>query len=376
MTVRPQVVVGAGVVGLAIARELAMAGHEVVMLEAEERIGTGVSSRNSEVIHAGLYYPPGSLKAETCVRGRELLYAYARQAGVPHRQTGKLIVATSETEVSRLDAIQDNAARCGVDDLQRLTAEEVRAMEPLLRCVAALWSPSSGIVDSHALMRQLRADIERAGGFVVAEAPVLRIVTGSDSLAPVVHVGGRAPATLEAAHVYIAAGLGSLALARTCVPSEALPTSPSRFAKGTYYTLTGRTPPFSRLVYPVPEAGGLGIHATVDLAGQVRFGPDVEWVDQVDYAPRSHRRDAFVAAVRAYWPGLPDGALVASYTGIRPKIVGPGEPDADFRILGPTEHGVGGITVLLGIESPGLTAAVALAQRTTGLGRDRVTPGR
>ncbi|MEN0065367.1 MAG: NAD(P)/FAD-dependent oxidoreductase [Myxococcota bacterium] len=357
---RPTVVIGAGVVGLAIARRLALWGREVVVIEAAERVGTGVTSRNSEVVHAGIYYPPGSLKARMCVRGKQLLYTYAAETGIPHRRTGKLVVATSDGQLPRLNALWANAQASGVTDLCWLDEAAVRDKEPALHCVAGLWSPSSGIVDSHALTNQLEADLLGAGGVVVLHTRALSLHAGPDG--PVVRtVDGE----VEADAVYLCAGLDTLALARTCLPPAVLPPSPSHLAKGTYYALTGVAPPFRHLVYPLPEAAGLGIHATVDLVGQVRFGPDVEWVETRDVAPRAHREDQFYASVRQYWPDLPDGSLVASYAGLRPKIVGPGEPSADFVVLGPPDHGVNGVVALLGIESPGLTAALALAEYVT-----------
>jgi len=354
----PTVVIGAGVVGLATARALALTGRDVIVLEADERIGQGVTSRSSEVVHAGLYYPPGSLKARTCVRGRQLLYAYCRTRRVPHRNTGKLVVATSEAEIGQLRAIRANARASGVDDLRWLSAREARALEPELHCVAALWSPSSGIVDSHALLAELEADLARAGGMVVPDTRVQRVIA-EDGRRWLDIAGGP---SVEASYVVIAAGLGALELARGCLPGSMVPPGPTRLAKGTWYALVGVKPPFERLIYPIPEAAGLGIHATVDLEGRVRFGPDVEWVDTLDYAATDARRDAFEAAVRDYWPGLPDGALVPTYAGIRPKIVGPGQPNADFVVLGPGDHGVAGVIALLGIESPGLTASLALAE--------------
>jgi len=351
------VVVGAGVVGLAAGRALARAGRDVLVLEAADRIGTGVSSRSSEVVHAGIYYPPGSLKAATCSRGRDLLYDYCRANRVPHRRTGKLLVATSREQMASLEAVGDNARRCGVSDLRWLSASEARELEPEVHCVAALWSPSSGIVDTHALMAELEADLERAAGIVVVGAEARRIVADGQSVR--IDVDGD---WIEADQVVISAGLGALGLARTCLPASALPSPPSHFAKGTYYALTGREPPFRRLVYPIPEGAGLGIHATVDLQGQVRFGPDVQWTTRIELSADDAQRERFETAVRRYWPGLPDGALAPTYAGIRPKIVGPLEPSADFRVLGRAEHGVRGVTALLGIESPGLTACLALAE--------------
>lgn len=350
---RPTAVVGAGVVGLAVARALALRGQDVVVLESADRIGTGVTSRSSEVIHAGLYYPPGSLKGRTCVRGRELLYAYAAERGVPHRQTGKLIVATDPSQVDALSALRDNARRSGAGELLWLTPEAVRDREPQVRCVAGLWSERSGIVDSHALCEALATDLQDAGGAVVLRTHARRV----DPVAGIlrVHTDDH---VLACDQVVLANGLDGRRLAATCLP---VPPAPTKLAKGSYMALSGCPAPFRHLVYPLPEAGGLGIHATVDLAGRVRFGPDVEWVDGEDYTP-SADVDRFEAAVRRYWPDLPDGCLSPAYAGIRPKLVGPGEPAADFRILGPAEHGTPGLTALLGIESPGLTAALALAE--------------
>eukprot|EP01030_Chromulinospumella_sphaerica_P000285 gene285-287_t len=336
------VVVGAGVVGLAVARALALQGREVMVLEAADAIGTGTSSRNSEVIHAGLYYPAGSLKARLCVRGKELLYAYCAQRGVPHRRCGKLLVATSAAQLDSLEGIQARARANGVLDLQRLSREEALEMEPALACVGALHSPSTGIVDSHALMLALQGDMEHAGA---VDGTRLRART-------VVNAAGlHAPA--------LAARFGGLA-------PQHVPTA--FYAKGNYFTLTGKAP-FSRLIYPVPEAAGLGVHLTLDLGGQAKFGPDVQWVDspddlQVDPA----RGDAFYAEVRKYWPGLQDGALAPGYAGMRPKIHGPDAPAADFVIQGPTVHGVAGLVNLFGIESPGLTSALAIAEHVAALG--------
>lgn len=354
------VVIGAGVVGLAVARALALAGHEVVILEAERSFGTGTSSRNSEVIHAGLYYPTGSLKAGLCVAGRDALYAYCRERGLPHRRCGKLIVATESSQLDRLTALQTKARANGVTDLVPLDPAAVKAMEPAIRCVAALWSPSTGIIDSHALMLSYLGDVEAAGGAIAYESPLVGGAVTREGL--VLEVGGAAPCTILARTVVNAAGLGAQAVARLIrgVPPGSVP--PLHLAKGNYYALSGRSP-FSRLIYPIPEPGGLGVHVTIDLGGQARFGPDVEWVEQVGYDVDPARAERFYAAVRRYWPELPDDALVPGYAGIRPKLVGPGAADSDFLIQGPAEHGVPGLVNLYGIESPGLTASLALADR-------------
>lgn len=313
------------------------------------------------MVHAGLYYEPDSLKARTCIRGRELLYRYVRDRGIPHAVTGKLVVATDVSQLEALEQISVNAAASGAGRLERLSARKARSLEPELRCEGALWSPRSGIVDSHALMLSLAGDITSSGGCIVCRTPVERLSVRAKA-GITVHTGGLEPSEVVGRQVIVAAGLGGPELARTCVPSEHLPPTPGRFAKGTYFALVGCPPPFRRLVYPIPESGGLGIHATVDLAGQLRFGPDVEWVETVDYRPDPTRAETFYRAVRRYWPGLPDGALVPAYCGIRPKINGPGEPSLDFRVLDEEQTGVEGLTVFLGIESPGLTAALALAE--------------
>ena len=350
------VVVGAGVVGLAIARKLAESGHEVILLEAAERFGTGISARNSEVIHAGLYYPGNSLKARLCVRGRELLYAYCQSRGIAHRRCGKLIVATDAAQQDALHAIARQAADNGVDDLRWLSADEARALEPALRCTAALLSPATGIVDSHALMLALLGDAERAGAVLAVNTPVTDVEVRGDGF--VVHTPELA---LHARLLINCAGLGAQALARRIDGLDAAHAPPLALAKGNYFSLQGKTP-FSRLIYPAPEAHGLGVHLTLDLAGQARFGPDVEWVEHEDYAVNPARAGVFYQAIRRYWPGLPDGALVPAYAGIRPKPHLPGEAGRDFIISGPDEHGVPGLINLFGIESPGLTASLALAE--------------
>ena len=350
------VVIGAGVLGLAVARALATAGREVVILEAEDAIGKHTSSRNSEVVHAGIYYPHGSLKARACVEGRRRLYAYCVEHGVPHACCGKLIVATDAAHLDELECIRRRAHANGVADVVRLRSTEVGALEPELRCVAALHSPSTGIVDSHALMLAFLRDAERAGAMLALKSPLERGVVRSGGIE--VHVSGADP--ILSTELVNCAGLRAPSLARRIegYPAELAP--PELYAKGNYYTLSTR-PPFSRLVYPVPEPGGLGVHVTLDLGGNARFGPDVEWVDTIDYTVDPQRAERFYAAIRRYWPGLPDGALEPGYAGIRPKISGKGEPAADFVVQGPRAHGVRGLVNLFGIESPGLTASLPLA---------------
>jgi L-2-hydroxyglutarate oxidase LhgO len=352
------VVIGAGVIGLAAARALALAGHEVIVLERAYTIGFETSSRNSEVIHGGLYYPKGSLKATSCVEGRERLYAYCQEHGVPHARLGKLIVATGEEEIPGVEQIAAAARANGVDNLEWLSASEAQRLEPELRCVMALLSPSTGIIDSHALMLAYQGDAEAAGAFVAFRTPVEGGHVRADGFE--LSVGGDDPTTIRCRLLVNAAGLYAPAVARAIngVPPESIP--PAYFCRGVYFTLSGRTP-FRRLIYPVPVPGGLGVHITLDLAGQARFGPDVEWIDAVDYAVDPQRGDKFYAAVRRYWRGLRDGALQPGYAGIRPKISGPTEPAADFVVQGPEAHGIPGLVNLYGIESPGLTASLPLA---------------
>ena len=354
------VVIGAGVVGLATGRALALAGREVLVLDAADGIGTGVSSRNSEVIHAGIYYPAGSLKARMCVEGKRMLYAYCEARGVAHRRLGKLIVASDEAEVPVLDGIKAKAEANGVDDMEMLFGAAARALEPALRVAGALLSPSTGIVDSHALMLALQGDLENAGGGVVLHAPVLGGEARDGGF--VLEIGGDEPMTLACDMLVNAAGLQAPALARGIdgIPAETIPAD--YMCKGSYYSLQGRAP-FTRLIYPVPEKAGLGVHLTLDLGGQARFGPDTEWVEREEYDVDIGRAAGFYAAIRRYWPALGDGALSPGYSGIRPKISGPTEPNADFRISGPAEHGLGGLVNLFGIESPGLTSSLAIGQR-------------
>ncbi len=352
------VVVGAGVIGLAVARALAIAGRDVLVIERAPTIGFETSSRNSEVIHSGIYYPKGSLKATTCVEGRRRLYAHCREHGVAHAQIGKIIVASDEAEMPALERIAAAARANGVDDVEWLSATQAKRLEPELQCVAALLSPSTGIIDSHGLMLAFQGEAEDAGAIIVLRTPIVTGRVRSDGFE--LATGGNDPATIGCRYLVNAAGLLAPALARVIdgVPPETIP--PAYFCRGVYFTLSGKTP-FRHLVYPVPPAGGLGVHITLDLAGQARFGPDVEWISSIDYRVDPKRAAAFYAAVRRYWPGLRDGALQPGYAGIRPKISGPGEPAADFVVQGPGRHGVPGLVNLYGIESPGLTASLALA---------------
>ena len=354
------VVIGAGVVGLAIARELALEGREVIVLESENAIGTATSSRNSEVIHAGIYYPHGSLKARTCVEGRNLLYQFCAERGIPHRRCGKLIVATDSAQLGELEAIRKKAHANGVTDVAWLTPDETHAMEPAVSCVGALHSPSTGVIDSHALMLALQGDAESRGAMLALLSRLERARVRDDKTIQL-EVGGAEPMSLAARVLVNAAGLTAPSVARRIEGFPAGKAPPEFYAKGNYYSLAGRSP-FSRLVYPVPEPGGLGVHVTIDLGGQARFGPDVEWIDRIGYDVDPRRADRFYAAIRRYWPQLPDGALAPGYAGIRPKIAGPKDPAPDFVVQGPADHGVAGLVNLFGIESPGLTASLALAR--------------
>jgi L-2-hydroxyglutarate oxidase LhgO len=353
------VVIGAGAVGLAVARQLALSGREVLVLEAAAMIGTETSSRNSEVIHAGIYYPTGSLKARTCVAGKHRLYTYCAERGIPHRRCGKLIVAVSEEQKATLEQIRAKAIANGVDDLAWLEPEAVRALEPEVHCTAALLSPSTGIIDSHALMLAFQGDAEDHGAMLAFRAPVERGRITEDGIA--LEVGGAEPMELLARAVVNSAGLHAVALARRLegLDPGLLPTA--YLCKGNYFTLSGARP-FRHLIYPVPEQAGLGVHVTIDLAGQVRFGPDVEWIEQVSYDVDPARAEVFYDAVRAYYPGLKDGAIEPGYAGIRPKITPKGTQAADFVIQGPSAHGIPGLVNLFAIESPGITASLALAE--------------
>ncbi len=345
--------------GLAVARGLALAGREVIVLEAAEGIGTETSSRNSEVIHAGIYYPKGSLMARTCVEGRRKLYAYCKEHDVPHRNCGKLIVATNAQEDAMLASIQGRAEANGVEGMRVLSAAEAKALEPNLHCTSALFSSSTGIIDSHTYMLALQGDAEANGTMIAFNSPLHGGKVTGDGIE--LEVGGAEPMKLRTRLLVNSAGLHAPDLARKIagMPADKIPTA--YYAKGNYFTLSARSP-FSRLIYPVPVPGGLGVHITVDMGGQAKFGPDVEWIPSIDYTVDPHRADKFYAAVRKYWPALKDGALQPGYAGIRPKIVPPGAPAQDFTLQGPAEHGVPGLIHMFGIESPGLTASLSLAE--------------
>jgi len=366
-------VIGAGVVGLACARALALQGREVVVLEATDAIGSGTSARNSEVIHAGLYYEPGSWKARLCVQGRQRLYDYAAERGIPHRRCGKLIVATAVGQDTGLEAIRARAEACGVHDLQWLTAAQAQALEPALQCTAALLSPSTGIVDSHALMLALLGEAEDHGAMLALKSPVERIECRPAG-GFTVHVGGDEPSVVQARQVVNAAGLHAQTLARHIEGLSPDHVPAQHWARGHYFALAGR-PAFQRLIYPLPEPGGLGVHLTLDLAGQMRFGPDVQWVPVTapgseDYGVDPARAQGFEDAIRRFWPALPAGRLQPAYAGLRPKVSGPGEPAADFIFSGPAEHGWPGLVNLFGIESPGLTASIAIGEHVAAMLKD------
>ena len=364
-------VVGAGVVGLAIARALALSGRDVIILESADAIGTGTSSRNSEVIHAGIYYPNNSLKALMCVRGRKLLYEYCQSHGVEHRRTGKLLVATTDDQLESLDKLRVSAAANGVDDLEAVDGASLKKMEPELRAVGAYLSPSTGIIDSHGLMLSYQGDAEDAGAMIAFNSPVIKGQIENNAIT--LSIGGAEPVALSCQTVINSAGLFAQHIAASLdgMPREDVP--PCHFAKGNYFTLSGRAP-FSRPIYPIPEAAGLGIHLTLDLGGQAKFGPDVEWINDkpwledanhianIDYTVDPLRNPRFYEAIRTYWPGLPDDALLPGYAGMRPKIQAPDEAAKDYMIQGPNDHGVNGLVNLYGIESPGLTSSLAIAE--------------
>jgi len=357
------VVIGAGVVGLAVARALTQSSRlgveELLVLESQEAIGMGTSSRNSEVIHAGIYYAAGSLKAQCCVQGRQQLYAYAQERGIPHRRCGKLIVATEPSQIAQLDAIVRKAQANGVDDMRILSRAEAQALEPALQCEAAILSPSTGIIDSHAYMLSLQGDLEQGGGMVVCHSPVASARCERDGTVLLMADGS----ALKARIVINSAGVYAPGLAARFegMPAQHVPTA--YYAKGNYFTLSGKAP-FSHLIYPVPEAAGLGVHLTLDLGGQAKFGPDVEWVDDPEQLAVDPKRCRdFYAEVRRYWPALADDSLLPGYAGIRPKLGGADQPASDFVISGPDQHGVPGLLHLFGIESPGLTSSLALADR-------------
>ncbi len=358
------VVVGAGVVGLAVARRLAMAGREVVVLEAAETIGTGTSSRNSEVIHAGIYYATDSLKARLCVAGNEALYAYCAARAIAHARVGKIIVATNDDEVAILHRLRDQGLTNRVPGLEIIDGAATRALEPRIISAGALLSPSSGIIDSHGLMLSLQGDAEAHGAAFAFNTPLVGGKAGAEGIR--IEAGGAAPMALDCAVLVNAAGLGAQAVAAAIdgIPAATIPRR--HLAKGSYFTLSGKAP-FSRLIYPVPGPASLGIHFTVDLGGRPRFGPDAEWVDDIDYDVDPRRAEAFYAAIRRYWPDLADGALHPAYAGVRPKVQAPGEPPADFVIQGAAVHGVPGLVNLFGIESPGLTASMAIADHVAAM---------
>lgn len=358
------IVIGAGVVGLATARALACAGREVIILEAESGIGMGVSSRSSEVIHAGIYYPNGLAKQRLCVSGKAMLYAFCDAYHVPYRRCGKLLVATSEAEIPKLDAICRLAESNGVTDLTRLSTQEIRTLEPELTVTAAVLSPSTGIIDSHALMVALLGDAEAHGAMLALETPVTGGDIEDDGI--IIETGGAAPMRIKADLVINAGGLGAQSIARALagMPAEKVP--PLHLARGNYFALTGRTP-FQHLIYPMPEGGGLGVHLTLDMGGQARFGPDVEWIERIDYTVNPARSEDFYASIRRYWPQLPADALQPAYAGIRPKIERPGGSTTDFMIQTTADHGIRGLVNLFGIESPGLTSCLAIADEVAAL---------
>jgi L-2-hydroxyglutarate oxidase LhgO len=357
-------VVGAGVVGLAVARAAALKGHELIVAEQTRGIGNGVSSRNSEVIHGGMYYPTGSLRAHHCPRGRRMLYEFCASHGVPHRKCGKLIVATEDAEVAKMAAIQQQGEVNGVEGLELIEGAAAIAMEPALNCVAAVHSPETGVIDSHQFMTALRGDLEDRGGMIAFNTRIERLIHTQAGW--VVRYSGGDSGELAVDAVVNSAGLGAQALARHTEDYPQTRVPRLVMARGNYFGYAGR-PVFSRLIYPAPRIdGGLGTHVTLDLAGRMRFGPDVEWIDEENYDVNPKRADSFYASIRRYWPGLKDGMLQPDYAGIRPKLTGPGEPAADFMVEGPEQHGLPGLVHLFGIESPGLTAALSLAEAVAG----------
>jgi L-2-hydroxyglutarate oxidase LhgO len=356
-------VIGAGVVGLAVARVAALKGHEVIVAEAEGGIGTITSSRNSEVIHGGMYYPTGTLRGRHCVAGRRMLYEFLASHGVPHRKCGKLIVATNDGEMEKIHTIEAQGHINGVEGLELIGGNAARAMEPELACVGALLSPETGIIDGHAYMLALRGDLEDAGGAIALNTPV----TGARRKAGQwqVDFGGKDGGTFEFDAIVNCAGLGAQSVARTIEDYPAARVPRLVLGKGNYFSYAGR-PVFSRLIYPTPIVGGLGVHVTLDLAGRMRFGPDVEWIEEINYDVDPRRADSFYERVRTYWPGLPDGSLKPDYSGIRPKLGGPKDGQADFLIEAPAQHGVPGLVHLFGIESPGLTSSLSLGEEVVG----------
>ena len=354
------IVIGAGVIGLACARALAISGRDVIVIERNLSIGMETSSRNSEVIHSGIYYPRASLKAVECVRGREMLYAYCRKHNIPHRKLGKLIVATAKGEEPILDDLYRNGIDNGVNDLQRLSKRETVSYEPSLFCSGSLWSPSTGIVDSHSLMLAMQGELEDNGGMMAFDTELLRSSIKGNKI--LLETTGSTKFTLLANLVVNCAGLNAQNIVKNMNGFEEQYIPPQFLARGNYFSLTVKAP-FSHLIYPAPEPGGLGVHATLDLAGQCRFGPDVEWVEGISYKMDPTRADAFYSRIRKYWPDLKDGQLQPAYSGIRPKIVGPGENAGDFIIQGPNDHNSGPIINLFGMESPGLTCCLSIAEK-------------
>ncbi len=354
------IVIGAGVVGLAIARELALRGQEVIVLEQHDLIGSETSSRNSEVIHAGIYYPPGSLRAKLCVEGKAKLYRFCAENGVPHEPITKLLVATSVSQLPKLKAIQETAIRNGVTDLQPLSGAEAKKLEPELACVAAMLSPSTGIIDSHALMLALQGHAETNGAQVVLNTPVTKLGIGSGGLYTI-DTGGEAPGRITSKRLIVSAGLHASKLARTLPWDGNYRPPETYYAVGQYYALAGRSP-FSRHIYPMPDGAWLGLHVTVDIGGRCKFGPDIEWIPEIDYAFDETKLDKFLGFIRTYYPGLDPSRLHADYTGIRPKLYREGEPVPDFFLHGPAVHGLPGLMLLFGIESPGLTASLSMAE--------------
>lgn len=365
------VVVGAGVEGLGIARALANKGQQVFVLERHDRIGTETSSRNSQVIHAGLYYPQNSLRAELCVKGKALLYGFCEENGVALKRCGKLLVATSDEEITKLEAIAANAARNGVDDLQRLSADEARKLEPEVVCVAAYLSPSTGVIDSHGLMTALEGHLTTRGGQVVLETTVTGLSqpsNGADHFVIETLSAGET-SKLTAKNLVLAAGLGGTELGHMLSYAPGYTVPETYPARGHYYALTGAAP-FKHLVYPMPQGAWLGVHLTLDVAGRAKFGPDIEWTDHVSYdfdEANGARRTKFEREIRRYWPALPNDSLQPDYVGVRPKIYKQGEHVADFALHGPETHGIPRLVALYGIESPGLTASLAIADHVAGL---------
>ncbi len=356
-------VIGAGVVGLAVARAAARKGHEVIVAEAQAAIGTGISSRNSEVIHGGMYYATGTLRGRHCVRGRRMLYEFCASHGVPHRKCGKLVVATNAAELDKIGQIEKQGHINGVEGLELIGGNAARALEPELSCIGALHSPETGIIDSHRYMLALRGDLEDAGGAIALNTPVIGAARKGGQWQ--VAFGGSDGGEFAFDAVVNCAGLRAQAVARAMADYPATRVPRLVLAKGNYFTFAGK-PAFARLIYPTPIVGGLGVHVTLDLAGRMRFGPDVEWISEENYDVNPARAELFYARIRTYWPGLPDGSLSPDYSGIRPKLTGPGEPQADFLIDAPAQHGLPGLVQMFGIELPGLTSSLSLGEEVAG----------